>query len=343
MRSSLRLTVSIIFFMMLLAMIPSSIYARENDISEKPILSQSTVLVRSHTIEIDVFSPTSIEVLETFVIQNTQTSIITSVDLWINHSLTTLVVEDGEGALIHDWYVITNTSNLLTVLFRSALGQNDTATFTINYELNQELMRVEGEPAYYTMEYISTITHETLSHTTTIILPETSYIYDEDEILSPYQPADPQISLDKDRIVVAWTLVNLTKGENQFFLLRFEEPITPAGEEPISPYYIFLLGVIAGVFVGISGVSWLIRYREKKAIRKIGRTLLTETQKTLIKIIYDNKGKVSQKDLCEMTGFSKSKVSRNLVPLEMRGLVERETWGRTYIVRLTDDGRTVIE
>ena len=319
----------------------STAIANENIIT--PQLSQSDILIRSHTIEIDIFTPTSLEVQETFVVQNNHNSIMTSIDLWINHSLTTLVVKDEEGALIHDWYVITNTSNYLTVLFRTALAQNDTATFSINYELNQELIFTEGEPSYYSLEFYSTITYDTLAHSTSIILPQTSYIYDEDEALSPYYPANPQINWDRDRIVVSWDSANITAEDNQLFLLRFEEPITPASDAPISPYLLFILGLIAGFFIGISGVSWLIRHREKKAIKKLGSTLLTDTQKTLIKIVYDHEGKVSQKDLCDITGFSKSKISRNLVPLEMRGLVRREQWGRTYVVYLTDDGRTVIE
>jgi len=341
--SKLGILNGISILILLISLSSSFSTAIQNENINTPQLSQNNILVRSHTIEIDIFTPTTLEVQETFVIQNNHTSIMTSIDLWINHSLTTLVVEDEEGALIHDWYVITNTSNLLTVLFRTALSQNDTAVFTINYELNQDLLFTEGEPSYYSLDFYSTITYETLIHSTSIILPQTSYIYDENEALSPYYPADPQINWDKDRIVVSWSSVNLTAGDNQFYLLRFEEPITPAGDAPISPYLIFLLGAIAGIFVGISGVSWLIRHREKKAIKKLGSTLLTDTQKTLIKIVYDHEGKVSQKDLCDITGFSKSKISRNLVPLEMRGLIRREQWGRTYVVYLTDDGRTVIE
>ena len=331
------------FIILLVSLSFSFSSATTNEEIVTPQLTQSDILIRSHTIEIDIFTPTSLEVQETFVVQNNHTSIMTSIDLWINHSLTTLVVEDDEGALIHDWYVITNTSNLLTVLFRTALAQNDTAVFSINYELNQDLIFTEGEPSYYSLEFYSTITYETLIHSTSIILPQTSYIYDEDEALSPYYPANPQINWDKDRIVVSWSFENISATDNQLFLLRFEEPITPAGDTPLSPYLLFILGLIAGIFIGISGVSWLIRHREKKAIKKLGSTLLTETQKTLIKIVYDHKGKVSQKDLCDITGFSKSKISRNLVPLEMRGLVRREQWGRTYVVYLTDDGRTVIE
>ena len=104
-----------------------------------------------------------------------------------------------------------------------------------------------------------------------------------------------------------------------------------------------LFGTIIGFFLGISGTSWMIKYRERKTKRKLGQSLLTENQKFLIRLIYDKQGKISQKDLCEVTGFSKSKISRNLVPLEERGLIIREKWGRTYVVYLTEDGSEVIQ
>ncbi|MHA2358448.1 MAG: helix-turn-helix transcriptional regulator, partial [Candidatus Heimdallarchaeaceae archaeon] len=146
-------------------------------------------------------------------------------------------------------------------------------------------------------------------------------------------------------IVVSWIFANVSKSNNPFFLLRFDKPIIPETDEPFfrNTFNIFWIGIVVGVFLGISGTSWLIRYREKQAMRKLGRTLLTDTQKALIKIVYDHKGKISQRELCDITGYSKSKISRNLVPLEMRGLIRREKWGRTYVVYLTDDGQTVIE
>jgi hypothetical protein len=66
---------------------------------------------------------------ESFVIENTNAVPISSVNLWLNHSINTLVIEDAEGILIYNWYPITNTSNLVEVNFRNDVEQNETSSF----------------------------------------------------------------------------------------------------------------------------------------------------------------------------------------------------------------------
>ncbi|MHA1952977.1 MAG: helix-turn-helix transcriptional regulator [Candidatus Heimdallarchaeaceae archaeon] len=316
-----------------------------SDSNEKAHLTQTNgLLIRSHQTEIDIYSPQSLLVTETFSIQNLNTTVASSVDLWFNHSLNTLVAEDVEGALSFDWIPVTNVTHFISIYFRTPLEQNDTSIFSVSYNLDTELILTESEPSFYSFEFYSTISHFTRRYTMSMILPELSFIH-ESEVISPYYPVNATQILIKNRIVISWIFNNVSQASEPFFLLRFDEPIIPETDEPFfkTSFNVFLMGIITGIFLGISGTSWLIRYREKKAMKKLGRTLLTDTQKALIKIVYEKEGKISQRDLCDTTGFSKSKVSRNLVPLEMRGLIRREKWGRTYVVYLTDDGRTVIE
>jgi uncharacterized membrane protein len=129
---------------------------------------------------------------------------------------------------------------------------------------------------------------------------------------------------------------------NPLFFVRFYEPTFPE-EQSQFPYAIFFAGIVGGLLFGVGGMFWMIRRREKKAVKAIGTTLLSESQIELIRVIYRNDGKVSQKQLCDITGFSKSKISRNIVPLEERGLVRRQKWGRTYVVYLSDSGKAVVE
>jgi len=309
------------------------------------IHSTHLIVIRSHVASVDIFTVNSVYMSESFVIENSDTIPISSINLWLNHSISTLVIEDAEGSLIYNWYPITNTSNLVEVNFRSDVGPNETSSFVIKYNIIIPLALTESDPSFYYFEFYSTISHFTLSHTFSIILPERSFIHDSDGSLSPFYPVNATQILIKNRIIVSWMFTNLSSSSNPFFLVRFDEPIIlePESSFLTSSYSLFIFGVIAGISLGIASTTWLIRYREKKAIQKLGRVLLNENQKALIKIIYDKKGKISQRDLCEITGYSKSKISRNLVPLEERGLIKRERWGRTYVVYLTDDGRTVIE
>ncbi len=309
------------------------------------INSADQIVIRSHVASIDIFTVNSVSMSESFVIENLNASPISSIDLWLNHSISTLVIEDAEGSLIYNWYPITNTSNLVEVNFRYDVEQNAFSSFVVKYDITTPLALTESDPSFYYFEFYSSISHFTSSHTFSIILPERSFIHDTDGGLSPFYPLNATQILIKNRIIVSWMFTNLSTSSNPFFLVRFDEPIIlePESSFLTSSYSLFIFGVIAGIFLGVASTTWLIRYREKKAIQKLGRVLLNENQKALIKIIYDKKGKISQRDLCEITGYSKSKISRNLVPLEERGLIKRERWGRTYVVYLTDDGRTVIE
>ena len=314
-------------------------------VDNQPILFSDPILIRSHITRVDIYQPSQISIQESFVIENKALVNMSYIDLWFNTSLTTLIVEDGEGSLNYNWDVITSSSNLVRVNLRSALEQNETATFTVKYDLNTYLTLIGTDDGYYSFEFYSTITYQTLAYKIIIFLPEKSFVHVFTDSTPSIYPNNATQVLEQNRIKTTWILDNLASGSNPFFLIRFDEPFL--AEEPLTFWErgstMFLIGFLVGIFIGISGISWLIRYREKKAMKKIGMTLLTENQKDLIKIIYDRHGKVSQKDLCDVTGFSKSKISRNLVPLELRGLIKREKWGRTYVIYLTDDGKTVIE
>ncbi len=307
--------------------------------------SPSSMMIKSHQTEIDIYSISIISSSENFVVQNTENTTIGSIDLWLNYSLNTLIVEDGEGTLNYDWNVITNTSNLVKVYFRNSLDENDTASFTLNCNLDYSLKLLEDIPSYYSFEFYSTISHLTQNYRMTIKLPERSFIHEFEDTTHSFHPNNATQVLIQNRIEISWNHENLIQSSNPLFIVRFDEPIIPEDEIGFfdSKFAMFLAGILVGIFLGISGISWLIRHREKKAMKKMGATLLTENQRSLIRIVFERKGKVSQKELCDITGYSKSKISRNLVPLEEKGLIRRDKFGRTYVVYLTDDGIAVIE
>ncbi len=330
---------------MILMVSSSGIDAKTSRVDEDLTILQESALIRSHITLVDIYQPEQIIVQDSFVVENTEAINMTYIDLWFNNSLSTLIVEDGEGSLNYNWQVVSNSSNLVRVNFRSDLEQNDTASFTVKYDLLTYLSPLGETSPYYSFEFYPTITYPTNLYKMIILLPERSFMHEFSDSTPPLYPNNATQVLEKNRIKTTWILDNLAAESNPLFLIRFDEPII--SEEPQTFWEkgstMFLIGFLVGIFIGISGISWLIRYREKKAMKKIGMTLLTDNQKNLIKIIYDKNGKVSQKELCDMTGYSKSKISRNLVPLELRGLIKREKWGRTYVIYLTDDGRTVIE
>ena len=114
----------LLIFSITLTFISGISNAKTTNSSEKILLTQaSDLLIRSHQTEIDIYSPQSLIVTETFSIQNLNTTIASSVNFWLNHSLNTLVVEDVEGALDFDWLPISNVTNYVSVYFRTPLEQ----------------------------------------------------------------------------------------------------------------------------------------------------------------------------------------------------------------------------
>ncbi len=88
---------------------------------------------------------------------------------------------------------------------------------------------------------------------------------------------------------------------------------------------------------------WIMRRREKRAVKKLGTIFLSETQKKFLEIIVENGGRISQKELTTMTGYTKARVSRNLISLEQQQMITREKWGRNYRIFITETGVKVVK
>ncbi len=64
-------------------------------------------------------------------------------------------------------------------------------------------------------------------------------------------------------------------------------------------------------------------------------TLLKGDEKIVMEEIMERK-EITQKDLQEITGFSKAKLSRLITELEVRGLIRKERWGKTNMIYLSE-------
>ena len=95
--------------------------------------------------------------------------------------------------------------------------------------------------------------------------------------------------------------------------------------------------------IAVKQASKLTSINPKASPKKATQPNLTETQKELLWIIAEKGGKISQKELCTITGYTKTKISRNLISLEQQVLVTKEKWGRNFRVYITETGRKVIE
>ncbi|RLG44567.1 MAG: hypothetical protein DRN92_07795 [Thermoproteota archaeon] len=92
------------------------------------------------------------------------------------------------------------------------------------------------------------------------------------------------------------------------------------------------LGMIVGLFTGTI-LSYLIISGRKRSPTDLLMSFLTRDERTLVEIIRRNK-EVKQEDLPELTGFSRPKVSRMVNELVSRGILEKEVFGKTYVLRI---------
>ena len=102
-----------------------------------------------------------------------------------------------------------------------------------------------------------------------------------------------------------------------------------------SPFSLMLLFI--GVSSTLGGISiWqLTREKELKSAKEdISSLLLTPEERSIIEELKKANGKLNQNQLVKKTGFSKVKVHRVLVRLEMRKIVKKYPYGLTNKVVL---------
>ena len=145
-------------FILLILSSSFSLISSQNEVeNQQNSFYQDSINVRTHTTIIDIYEPNIIIVQESFVIENTGLNNISYVDMWFNSSLSTLLVEDGEGSLLYNWNVISNTSNSVRINFRTELEQNETVSFLVKYDLNTILMPLGSNPIYYSFEFYTKV------------------------------------------------------------------------------------------------------------------------------------------------------------------------------------------
>ncbi|MHA1201121.1 MAG: helix-turn-helix transcriptional regulator [Candidatus Heimdallarchaeaceae archaeon] len=276
-------------------------------------------------------------VFEDFVVKNNKNTTASEIQFWLNQTIKQVEVEDDLGNL--DWNVITDyySTNLITINLRNSLEAGQITNFRVIYILDIDVKVIDdGNTSYYSFEYESTNSYFTETYELVVRLPRYSFIHVEDTFCIYPNTVPPIIS--GDFVSITWVLENITLASNQAFWVRFDNPLG----NPV-PIWVYIVGPISGVTMGAIIVFWLMRKRQKKAMKKIGKIFLSKDQKLLLNLIYENDGKISQQQLINITNFTKSKISRNLTPLEDFGLIEKEKWGREYRVFLTETGKKMIK
>ncbi len=173
-----------------------------------------------------------------------------------------------------------------------------------------------------------------------------------------------------DRLTAVWKTFGPPRGAGWDFILEFkilnEVPITTTSQATPSANItvtkkenfpildIMLLIIISNAITGASALALYRRAIKRKVV--IGRWVddekevilseedlakyrdllekLDRDERDIVNILMDRNGKMEQKELPELTGFSKSKVSRILKRLDSLGVVKRTSIGKTKMIEL---------
>jgi len=300
-------------------------------------ISSADFTIIHQVTNIRIIDINEIIVFEDFAVKNNKNTTATEILFWINQTIKQVEVEDDLGNL--DWSVTTDyySTNLITVYLRNSLEAGQITNFRVIYALDLDVkIIVDENTSYYSFEYESTNSYYTETYELVVRLPRQCFIHIEDPFCIYPDTFSPIIS--GDFVSITWVLENITLASNQAFWIRFDDP--PGNPVPI---WVYIVSPTLGLTLGAAIVYWLMRKRQKNAIEKIGKIFLSSDQKLLLNIIYENDGKISQQELINLTNFTKSKISRNLTPLEEFGLIEKEKWGREFKVYLTETGKKMIK
>lgn len=303
--------------------------------TKNEITFSDDVIIYSHNIDILIQNINSISFEEHFQFMNARISPISTIDIWLkNIDVNNLLVRDEEYVELEKSLVtFENQTTLVSVELNRVLEKFQTYAFSLLYS-GGECMEIQGNPSYYLYQFTSIFSYNTTALGINIRLPEHCNIRD-------YNPENGQLEVSGGYTWVSWSWPSDYLNSTMFFPLVqvfFDEP---PNRNPAT--WIIVIGPILGVIIGGSGVYWWMRKREKRSVEMLGKIFLTEDQKLILRIIIENEGKITQKELIEHTQFSKSKISRNLFPLEEYGLLKKEKWGREFKVHITEAGEKILE
>jgi len=142
----------------------------------------------------------------------------------------------------------------------------------------------------------------------------------------PTLPTGYQILSDGKRIILTWSLANITTDLPFKFQLSYEPTSLISN---ITNYWMYFA---VGVAVTAFGAFVVIRKLRKP--KDVILSVLDNFEKMILDAIVKAGGNVNQKKVVMETGLSKAKVSRVIKSLVNRGIVESERRGRTNIIRL---------
>lgn len=200
---------------------------------------------------------------------------------------------------------------------------NELNSIKISYTL-PEAIEIKNKDYVYMKELVYSNVKNLIFR---IKLPQ-AYGIDSDDV-STIIPEPSYLQSDGKRIIVLWEM----KSPNTptIFKIKYNSLVNNSG---LGSNFIIPLGTVLILIIAIGLFTYFRQFNSKEIEIKIPSSLLSEDEMAICDIIKNEGGKIKQKKLSNMTGFSKAKITKILTNLEKKELIEREPVGRTFIITL---------
>lgn len=199
----------------------------------------------------------------------------------------------------------------------------DKRTIELYFETNDFVKNLNGKN-YFDTDF--SINQDISKLSVTIRIPEGTALVEGNV---PNRLSFPQYATtlsDGRRIIVLWSMSNLTANDQLRFQLLYEK----VNQSSFLTYWPYI--VIAVVAVIIASIVLVSRFTRKP--EKLILSVLDDYERQVVGIINSAGGEVNQRRIVQETNLSKAKVSRVIKSLVDRGVVEIERMGRTNKIKL---------
>lgn len=203
------------------------------------------------------------------------------------------------------------------------LNSNELNSIKINYTIS-DAVEVKKKDFVYMREVVYPNVKNLIFR---IKLPPAYGINNED--VSAIIPEPTYLQSDGKRIIVLWEMKS--PSTPALYKIKYNSLVNNNGFDTNILVYL----AIVLILLISAGLSLFYRSSKKGDVEvKIPHSLLSEDEMTICEIIKNEGGKIKQKKLSSITGFSKAKITKILSNLEKKELIEREPIGRTFVITL---------
>ncbi|MFB0544775.1 MAG: helix-turn-helix transcriptional regulator [Asgard group archaeon] len=288
---------------------------------------------------VEVFEDNSCFLLLKSTVVNTGVENLTSFEQIIGASFSNLRVKDEGGDLGFSvrW---AGGIAIVSVLARYPVAPGNAYTYFVQFSSN-DLVTSSGELHIFSLGI--NLTHTMQSFSLRVNLPRDAKLaeYAGGGISLPSVSPEPTATYrsEDEKVTVLWSKTNITASDTFPFTETYIVQYNIATKSWLN------LRLFASILVGfalVSITSFLIakhffasRWGAKESSRLI-KVLLTSDENKIINVITSAGGKIKQDEIVKETGFSRAKISAYLTKLEKRGIIERERYGKTNIVKIKD-------